>query len=282
MPTLKYYDDNLDAWVALLVPSGFVKKIGDTMTGPLVISEDQADPDQPSLEVDGAAKVSSLQASAGEIDHLLVSDLQIAKGSEQGWVWTATDDQGNAEWVPLTSIVPGAASVIFSDTEPPLPVVGEQWWPTSTPDVWPHTVIIDGTAMGIVTSPSNGWSDTGWVKTQIEIPCDGLMEMFFSILVKPATNTTANARPTLTGNGMTLTDLIPNSYSRVPAPTTVTYQSDFTQHGMKAVSLTGVPDGGGTVEVGWEMYGTGGSFRIPTALIKFTPYGDERVVLVTL
>lgn len=290
MAALRYWDGT--QWV--LLPGGagdFVKRVGDLMSGPLTITDDGSEnPSALLLYVAGEMVAGTAQASAVLADTVATNGLVIVDGAQPGFVWTATDDVGNGEWQPLTNITPGPAAVVFSDTPPPIPVIGMQWWDTSTPDVAPHTVWVKSPPAGANSPVAAGWGPATWPTWIMEIPCDGLLTINSDVLARPNTaNCTVAAKVSVRSeSGLVATELVDHlSYNigRISGTSTVNV-SDSSARSTTALLLSSVDPSGGTIELGWDLYcstavGTG-AFRLGTAECRFEPYANERVVFVDL
>jgi hypothetical protein len=295
MATLKYWDAATQAWVPITTGAAdFVKKIGDLMTGPLIITED--DPDaangsQPLLQVIGKTDTSELVASSGDIDTLSVLDLTIDQGSQPGYVWTATDDVGHGAWVPLTNITPVAPSVVVSDDAPPLPSLGMQWWDTASPDVEPFTVVTKTPAASATGPVGAGWGyPTNWPTWIMEIPCNGILRVRSSVLGRStAANVVVAAHVAVKSSANCAVDTVLAQQHEIGRwPVGVALTNDASLVAEKVFAITGIPDSGqGQVELAWELYqsavtvGTG-TFRLGSAICEFTPYQDERLTVIDL
>lgn len=194
--------------------------------------------------------------------------------------------------LPQPPTDPTSGLVVISDTEPVDPAVGLPWWDTSKPDVWPHTVVVSGPGGAAVPAVGNGvWAAVAsWPKWQMEIPCNGLLKITSSMLVKPPASATAASKVLYTGSdGCTVTDISRDVQSldigRVSVGSTVSV-SDTSSVAHTLYSITDIPPGGSaSIILAWFIYSsiaTGSSFRLPSAICEFIPYGDERVVFIDM
>lgn len=286
MASLKWWDDVAKQWVTIAAADGdYVRRAGDLMTGPLILQDDGSNPVL--LNVVGQAEISALAVNSAEAASLLAEALTIPTGAQPGYVWTATDDQGHGMWIPLASM-PVTPSVIVSDTEPLNPAIGTQWWDTSRPDVEPFTVSVGFRSTASVFTPTTtAWTtSTPWPTWTVDVPCDGVFEVDHACQMS---NTTANGVTATrvsvrSASGATVTQKDPVNQGQARL-TGATGTGRSKMWGKDFYVVSGVPDGGGTVEFGFDAYNSTAStstFLGPEAHMKFTPYGASRVVFLDL
>jgi len=250
----------------LPINDGLVQRAGDRMVGSLRFDTIDAETGQPT--------VTGLPTPVDITDAVPLGYLEGVIG--------ALPDPGQG----------GVGLVIVDDTEPLDPETGLQWLDTSRPDVAAFTVAVKGsTSTATADGPSGVWTNnTTWPTWTLDIPCNGVLTVNSTILMRATDASTAIAARVnpRSWSGCEVTEITNGGYGigRISDDTAV----DNTPASAPTVSvfiITGIPDdSSGQIELGWLMWSSGsqgsGQYVYSFSMCDFVPYGNERMSVLDL